>query len=52
MQGGCNASRAGFVGACFGACFGLEAVPSAWRKKFLSHDETLQRAQALASLRD
>lgn len=31
--GGCCASRAGYVGACLGALFGVEAVPAAWLQK-------------------
>jgi hypothetical protein len=50
-QGGCNASRAGFVGACFGAAHGPDAVPPAWRAKFMLYEETLERAHALAALR-
>jgi hypothetical protein len=50
-QGGCNASRASFVGACFGAAHGVEGVPQAWRDKFLRFDETMERAQALVALR-
>ena len=51
LQGGCNASRAGFVGACFGAHVGAGAVPPAWRAKFLLYEETLARAEALADMR-
>ena len=51
LQGGCNASRAGFVGACFGAHAGADAVPPAWRAKFLLYEETLARAEALADMR-
>lgn len=51
-QGGCNASRAGFVGACFGAAHGVDAVPAAWRAKFSLHALTLERAEALLALRD
>lgn len=50
-QGGCNASRAGFVGACFGAAHGVEAVPAAWRAKFSLYALTLERAEALLALR-
>jgi ADP-ribosylglycohydrolase len=50
-QGGCNASRAGFVGACFGAWKGPGAVPIEWAQKFDRYEETIGRAQALVGLR-
>lgn len=52
LQGGCNASRAGFIGACMGAHLGYDAVPSAWRTKFTLWDETLRHAEALAAMRE
>lgn len=52
LQGGCNASRAGFVGACFGAARGVDAVPPDWRSKFTLYGATVDRANALLALRD
>ena len=51
LQGGCNASRACFVGACFGACYGLDAVPMAWRAQTTHYAEAASQAETLAGLR-
>ena len=51
LQGGCNASRACFIGACFGACHGLDAVPPAWREKTTQFAQAAAWADTLAVLR-
>mmetsp|Transcript_12716 Transcript_12716/g.24125 ORF Transcript_12716/g.24125 Transcript_12716/m.24125 type:complete len:96 (+) Transcript_12716:186-473(+) len=48
LAGGCNASRAIFAGACFGAYLGADAVPSEWKSKAHSYQETLVLARQLA----
>lgn len=51
LQGGCNASRASFVGAVFGAAGGLESVPCEWRTKHTDYERTLALADAVLCLR-
>jgi ADP-ribosylglycohydrolase len=51
LQGGCNASRACFIGACFGACYGLDAVPMAWREQTTQYAQAAAWAETLAALR-
>lgn len=48
--GGCNASRAGFVGACLAAQKGLESIPEPWKQKTLLYPEILQLAEALVDI--
>ncbi len=50
LQGGCNASRAGYVGACIGAWKGVKSVPEEWTPKFTLYQQTLERAQTLAEI--
>jgi len=57
-QGGCNASRASLVGACFAACEAGEGegqedacVPPEWRAKFGRYAELRGMAVAVAALR-
>ena len=52
LQGGCNASRASFVGAVFGAARGLEGIPQEWRAKHTDYEKTLALADTVLSLRD
>lgn len=40
LQGGCNASRAGFIGACFAAAHGTGAIPPAWRSACATYERT------------
>ncbi len=41
IGGGCNCSRAVFVGAAMGAKFGLDAIPEDWISKTTNHLELL-----------
>lgn len=50
--GGCNASRAGFVGACLAAQNGKEAIPPSWIEKTKRGAEISRLADELASLRE
>uniref|UniRef100_G3NBJ5 Selenoprotein J n=1 Tax=Gasterosteus aculeatus TaxID=69293 RepID=G3NBJ5_GASAC len=45
--GGCTASRASFIGACFGAQNGLQGVPESWRKRTLRYPLLLQLSKKL-----
>lgn len=40
LQGGCNASRASFVGACFAAWQGEGAIPEGWAAAHAAHGRT------------
>ncbi|CAL8311179.1 unnamed protein product [Merluccius merluccius] len=42
--GGCTASRASFMGACFGAQTGLQGIPESWRNRTLRYPLLLQLA--------
>jgi len=42
--GGCNASRAGFIGACMAAQEGFGTIPESWREKTHRFDEVLNMA--------
>lgn len=44
LQGGCNASRAGFIGACFAASQGASAIPAAWCSQCASYERTAAQA--------
>ena len=52
LQGGCNASRACFIGACYGACYGLDAVPLAWREMTTQCSQAAAWTEAVAVLRN
>ncbi|TKS87919.1 Crystallin J1B [Collichthys lucidus] len=43
--GGCTASRASFIGACFGAQTGLQGIPESWRKRTLRYPLLLELAE-------
>ncbi|XP_022609880.1 crystallin J1B-like isoform X2 [Seriola dumerili] len=43
--GGCTASRASFIGACFGAQTGLEGIPESWRKRTVRYPLLLKLAE-------
>uniref|UniRef100_A0A669F9I5 Selenoprotein J n=1 Tax=Oreochromis niloticus TaxID=8128 RepID=A0A669F9I5_ORENI len=43
--GGCTASRASFIGACFGAQIGLQGIPESWRKRTLRYPLLLELAE-------
>ena len=49
-QGGCNASRAGFVGACLAARHGAEAVPADWAALTAGYADTAALADAALGL--
>ncbi|KAL6098052.1 uncharacterized protein ACO6RY_13447 [Pungitius sinensis] len=49
--GGCTASRASFIGACFGAQNGLQGVPESWRKRTLRYPLLLQLSESLVQKR-
>lgn len=49
--GGCNCSRLCFVGACLGAVYGLESIPSDWIDKTNVGRESVKLAQQLVGLR-
>jgi len=51
LAGGCNASRAGFIGACFAAQQGLNAIPALWIEKTRRAALVSQLAEELVSLR-
>ena len=38
-EGGCCASRAGWVGACLGGWMGVECLPDEWRREVSRFDE-------------
>lgn len=50
QAGGCNASRAGFIGACMAAQYGLENVPENWRKKTLLITEITDLCKKLVTI--
>ena len=50
MQGGCNASRAGFIGACLAAMHGEEAIPPTWRTSCSAYAEIGRLADAALSV--
>ncbi|XP_019643438.1 PREDICTED: crystallin J1A-like [Branchiostoma belcheri] len=52
LAGGDNASRAGFVGACFGALGGLDGIPTEWKEKCIRYQTVLDLAQKLAAVRE
>ncbi|XP_077987053.1 crystallin J1A-like, partial [Glandiceps talaboti] len=47
LAGGCNASRAGFIGACKAAQNGLECIPEEWKKETCQYDKVLELATNL-----
>uniref|UniRef100_A0A3P9P1G3 Crystallin J1B-like n=1 Tax=Poecilia reticulata TaxID=8081 RepID=A0A3P9P1G3_POERE len=50
-RGGCTASRASFIGACFGAQTGLRGIPESWRKRTLRYPLLLELAENVVSKR-
>lgn len=50
-QGGCNASRATFAGACLGAALGVEGLPAAWKPRATAYAEVEALALRLAAMR-
>eukprot|EP00898_Chlorokybus_atmophyticus_P009201 jgi/Chlat1/9282/Chrsp99S08544 len=50
LQGGCNASRAGFTGACLGAS--ADTIPQEWVAKTNHAQEVLHMATAFVELRE
>lgn len=51
-EGGCCASRAGFVGALLGAAMGHEAVPEEWSRQVQGWEGVEHETEALLRLRD
>lgn len=51
-EGGCCASRAGFVGALLGAAMGPEAVPEEWSRQVQGWEGVEDETEALLRLRD
>ncbi|KAL4219271.1 hypothetical protein ACF0H5_021853 [Mactra antiquata] len=45
--GGCNASRAGFIGACLAAQHGLSSIPDTWKQKTTKYQEIVKLAEQL-----
>ncbi|CAH1271847.1 Hypp4723 [Branchiostoma lanceolatum] len=52
LAGGDNASRAGFVGACFGALGGLDGIPAEWKDKCARYQTVLNLAQKLTAAQE
>ena len=50
LAGGCNCSRVSFIGACLGAKFGLESIPTEWIRKTFSAPHVLKLAIELVQL--
>ena len=50
--GGCNASRAGFIGACLAAQNGKDAIPASWIEKTKRSALMASLADQLVSLRE
>ncbi|PWA25037.1 hypothetical protein CCH79_00016017 [Gambusia affinis] len=50
-RGGCTASRASFIGACFGAQTGLRGIPESWRKRTLRYPLLLELAENVVGKR-
>lgn len=46
--GGCNASRGAFIGACFGAMYGEDIVPQAWKDKTLKYSSWFKLGSLVA----
>lgn len=46
-QGGCNASRAGFIGACWAAAQGEAAIPNKWKARFTAYSRTAELADEM-----
>jgi len=49
IAGGCNCSRAFFIGAMLGAKYGVEGIPADWMEKTKNIDNILQLAIRLSS---
>ncbi|KAG7524495.1 hypothetical protein JOB18_012696 [Solea senegalensis] len=45
--GGCTCSRGSFIGACLGAQFGLEGIPSSWMSRTLRCDSVVAHAKKI-----
>jgi len=50
--GGCNSSRAGFIGACLAAQNGRDTIPASWIEKTKRGAEMSRLADELVSLRE
>lgn len=48
--GGCNCSRAGFIGACLAAQYGVGAIPDTWKEKTLRYQENISLTQQLCRI--
>jgi len=47
QAGGCNASRASFIGACLGAKGGLDAIPESWKQKTLCFSQAKEHVEKI-----
>lgn len=50
VAGGCNCSRATFVGACLAAQFGIDAMPMQWIRKTNSSSYAFELAKKLMKI--
>ncbi|GFS10543.1 selenoprotein J [Elysia marginata] len=50
LVGGCNASRAGFIGACMAAKEGFDTIPESWRNRTHRYEEVLDLAKQLIKI--
>ncbi|KAL1006668.1 hypothetical protein UPYG_G00075150 [Umbra pygmaea] len=48
-SGGCTASRASFIGACFGAQTGLQGIPVSWTSRTFRYPVLLELATKLVA---
>ncbi|KAH9507249.1 hypothetical protein Btru_056716 [Bulinus truncatus] len=48
--GGCNASRSGFIGACWAAKDGLNTIPESWKSKTDRYSEVFDLANRLVQI--
>ena len=49
--GGCNASRASFIGMCMAGQEGIGAIPEDWKKKTIRYKEVAKLCQELMKIR-
>jgi len=50
-EGGCCASRAGWVGACLGGWMGIECVPEEWRREVSGFDRIKEEVEEIVRQR-
>ena len=50
--GGCNSSRAGFIGMCLAAKEGPSSIPESWKEKTLRFKEVSELCEKLMVLQD